>query len=41
METPLRLLEAMNSLTKNNEWGGNNVMPEEILDQMIGDFKKL
>ncbi|WP_433597326.1 hypothetical protein [Limosilactobacillus reuteri] len=32
METPLRLLEAMDSLSKNNEWGGNDVMPEEILD---------
>ena len=46
METPLRLLEAMNSLTKNNEWGGNNVMPEEILDpddwrlQEIMKFRK-
>ena len=32
METPTKLLEAMNSLTKNNEWGGYNVMPEKILD---------
>ena len=46
METPLRLLEAMNSLTKNNEWGGLNVMPEEILDpddwrlQEIMKFRK-
>lgn len=33
METPTELLEAMNSLSENDEWGGANVMPETILDK--------
>ena len=33
METPTELLEAMNSLSENDEWGGYNVMPETILDK--------
>jgi hypothetical protein len=33
METPTELLEAMNSLSENDEWGGYNVLPEEILDK--------
>ncbi len=33
METPTELLEAMDSLSKNDEWGGYNVMPETILDK--------
>lgn len=32
MTIPKRLSEAMDSLSKNNEWGGLNAMPEEILD---------
>lgn len=46
METPLRLLEAMDSLTINHEWGGVNEMPEEVLDpddwrlQEIMKFRK-
>ncbi|NMV48548.1 hypothetical protein FOL80_09345 [Lactobacillus reuteri] len=46
MAIPKRLSEAMNSLSKNSEWGGHNVMPEEILDpddwrlQEIMKFRK-
>lgn len=46
MTIPKRLSEAMDSLSKNNEWGGLNVMPEEILDpddwrlQEIMKFRK-
>lgn len=46
MTIPKRLSEAMDSLSKNNEWGGHNVMPEEILDpddwrlQEIMKFRK-
>ena len=46
MTIPKRLYEAMNSLSENSEWGGHNVMPEEILDpddwrlQEIMKFRK-
>ena len=46
MTIPKRLYEAMDSLSKNNEWGGHDVMPEEILDpddwrlQEIMKFRK-
>ena len=32
METPTELLDAMNSLTENNEWGGYNQSLEDVLD---------
>ncbi|MEE6719237.1 hypothetical protein [Limosilactobacillus reuteri] len=31
MKTPAKLKEAMDSLTKNNEWGGATEMPEDVL----------
>lgn len=31
MKTPTKLLEAMNSLTENNEWGKAEEMPEDVL----------
>lgn len=46
MAIPKRLYEAMDSLSKNNEWGGVNEMPEDILDpddwrlQEIMKFRK-
>lgn len=46
MTIPKRLYEAMDSLSKNNEWGGPNEMPEDILDpddwrlQEIMKFRK-
>ncbi len=32
METPTELLDAMNSLTENDEWGGYNQLLEDVLD---------
>ncbi len=32
METPLEVLDAMNSLTENNEWGSYNQPLEDVLD---------
>ena len=32
METPTELLDAMNSLTENDEWGGYNQSLEDVLD---------
>ncbi|MCD7123667.1 hypothetical protein [Limosilactobacillus caviae] len=31
MQTPVKLIEAMDSLTENHEWGGATEMPEDVL----------